>query len=128
MRNLTRAIAAIALLGLPGPLFAQSTTTAFDGSYAGVSRQLEEGGLLTHRTNRCPPSGAAAALTIANGVARTPWVPEDPLVGSVDPQGGLVMRTQRGHKFEGRIDGQGRIAGRLTGVCAYQIVWQKRGR
>ena len=126
MRNPTGAICGAVLLAFPIPAGAQDARTAFDGSYAGVSRTLEEGGMLTHRTARCPQSGAAAPLTIANGTARTPWNPDDPLVGPVDLQGGIVMRTQHGQKFEGRIDAQGRVTGRVTGVCAYQMVWQKR--
>ena len=48
--------------------------------------------------------------------------------GSVNAQGALVMHLRNGIKFEGRIDGAGRAAGRLTGGCSYQFVWQKRGR
>jgi hypothetical protein len=128
MTNLRTAICIVSALTLPTTVAAQGTTSMFDGTYAGVSRVLEEGGMASHRTRSCPPSGGAAPLTIASGVARTPWMTGDPLTRSVSPQGVLVMRTQFGQRFDGQVDGQGRITGRLTGACAYQMTWQKRAR
>jgi len=33
-----------------------------------------------------------------------------------------------GSRFEGQIDGQGKVTGRLTGNCSYEVVWQKEGK
>jgi hypothetical protein len=128
MSNLRTALCIVSVMALPATVAAQEATAAFDGTYTGVSRVLEEGGMATRRTRGCTPSGAAAPLTIANGVARTPWMSGDPLLGSVGAQGTLVMRTQFGQRFDGQIDGEGRVTGRLTGACAYQMTWQKRAR
>ena len=104
-------------------------TTAFDGTYIGVSRTLE-GTMTGHSTRQCPPSGGVAPLTIVNGTARTKAL--GTAEGSVNPQGVLVMRTlagfAAGSRFEGQIDGQGTITGRFTASCGYQVVWQKKGQ
>jgi hypothetical protein len=121
MRNLTKVIAAIMVLTLPVPAGAQGTT-AFDGSYEGISRQIEATGMMNYKTTTCTPNGKPAPLTIANGVARA-GAPDNPMEGSVTAQGGLVMHLRNGVKFEGRIDGAGRANGRLTGGCSYQLVW-----
>jgi hypothetical protein len=125
---LTIAASAVAL-----PAAAQTpvpTTTAFDGTYLGVSRTLEGamGRTMTGGQMRfCPPSGnGAPSLTIANGNATTKW--GSPAEGSVTPQGVLVMRNQSGLRFDGQIDGKGTATGRWTGNCSYQVVWQKKGK
>ena len=104
------------------------TTTAFDGTYGGVSRTLE-GTMLGHSTRQCPPSGRVAPLTIVNGTARTKAL--GTAEGSVSPQGVLVMHAlagfAAGSRFEGQIDGQGTVTGRFTASCSYQVVWQKKG-
>ena len=127
MRNLTKGIAVIALLGLPVPLARAQSATAFDGTYEGVSRQVEATGMMNYKRTTCTPDGKPAPLTIANGAARA-GAADDPMEGSVNAQGALVMHLRNGVKFEGRIDGTGRATGRLTASCAYQLVWQKRGR
>jgi hypothetical protein len=126
MRNLTKAIAAIAVLMLPVSAGAQGTT-AFDGSYEGVSRQVEATSMMNYKRTTCTPNGKPAPLTIANGAARAGAV-DNPMEGSVNGQGALVMHLRNGVKFEGRVDGAGRATGRLTASCSYQFVWQKRGR
>src|SRR5208337_3986619 len=125
MGNLTKAICAAAALALPIPAGAQGTTTAFDGTYAGVSRTLE-GTMTGHTSRSCPPSGAAAPLTIVNGVARTAWL--GTAEGSVSPQGALVMRAPNGARFDGQIDAKGTVTGRFTSACSYQMVWQKKAK
>jgi len=45
--------------------------------------------------------------------------------GSISPQDFLVMRRPDGNRFDGRIDSQGTVKGRFTGVCSYLSVWQK---
>jgi hypothetical protein len=105
------------------------TTTAFDGTYIGVSRTLE-GTMTNYSTRGCPPSGRVAPLTIVNGIARTAGL--GTAEGSVSPQGVLVMRTLAGYaagmRFEGQIDSQGTVTGRFTSSCSYQVVWQKKSK
>ena len=105
-----------------------SATTAFDGTYAGVSRTLEDT-MTNYSTRSCPPSGRVAPLTIVNGIARTKAL--GTAEGSVSPQGVLVMRTLAGYaagmRFEGQIDDHGTVTGRFSSSCSYQVVWQKKG-
>jgi hypothetical protein len=136
------------------PLAAQpaaSTTTAFDGTYAGVSRTLEgyQADPVTGRDSqtradrdgvaggplpkgpKLHPERSAGLLTIAGGVPRyngstlyqTTWE------GSVNAQGVLVMHAPRGGQLEAQIDGRGTVTGRITGGgCSYHMVWQKEGK
>ena len=103
------------------------TTTAFDGTYVGVSRTLEST-MTGHSTRQCPPNGRPGPLTITGGVARTKAL--GTAEGSVSPQGVLVMHAlagfAAGSRFEGQIDGQGTVTGRFTASCSYQVVWQKQ--
>jgi hypothetical protein len=123
-----RILLAIVTCALATPVAAQTpppTTTAFDGTYVGVSRTLEStmgGG----RTRYCEAVQGVAPLTIVNGVARTKWA--GTAQGSVNAQGALVMRAPNGAQFEGQIDAQGTVKGRFTSGCSYQMVWQKRGK
>jgi hypothetical protein len=121
-------ILTIAALALATPVAAQApapTTTAFDGTYTGVSRTLEST-MLGHSTRQCPPSGRVAPLTIVNGIARTTGL--GTAEGSVTAQGAIVMHTASGARIEAQIDGHGTVTGRLTGNCSYQLVWQKKGK
>ena len=45
--------------------------------------------------------------------------------GYVTPQGSLEMRTGVGQHFEGRINPQRVITGRVIGTCVYDASWQK---
>jgi hypothetical protein len=104
------------------PAAAQSptpTTTAFDGTYIGVSNAFEGGLAGEHWLRTCPQFGPPRMLTIVNGIARS-----GKAEGSVGPQGILVMRDFWSH-FDGRIDSQGIVRARATGSCNYQLVWQK---
>jgi hypothetical protein len=104
---------------------AAPTTTAFDGTYVGVSSTFEED-ILGRRTwsSYCPPSpGPPGDLTIVNGVARSKW--GGPIEGSVNPQGLLVMRNANGSRIEAQLAGHGTVTARWTGGCSYQLVWQK---
>ena len=101
------------------------TTTAFDGTYFGVSRTFEEDSTPFRAgatwTRYCPqPSGPPTALTIVNGTAKA-----GKLEGSVSAQGVLVMRDSWSDHFEGRIDSQGTVRGRTTSGCSYLLTWQK---
>jgi hypothetical protein len=118
----------ISACALALPVAAQApapTTTAFDGTYAGVSRTLE--GTMGFSNGKCSSQGGAGApsLTIANGIAQSRW--GAPAEGSVTPQGVLVMKTTMGVRFDGQIDGKGTVTGRWNGNCSYQVVWQKKG-
>jgi hypothetical protein len=127
MSTLAKAICIMATIAIPIPLFAQgASTTAFDGTYRGVSRQVEGGPMGGGNAARyCQiPNGVPGPLTIVNGVARAGSA-ENPLEGSVTPQGVLTMRTKNSGKFEGQIDGQGRVVGHLIFSCSYQYVWQR---
>ena len=112
------------------------TTTAFDGTYVGVSRTFQgttgssHTGPVTTVTRGCTPNGEPGPLTIAGGVVRyngstlRPGTAE----GSVNAQGVLVMHGQLGTRFDGQIDGRGTLTGRFTGECSYHMVWQKEGK
>jgi hypothetical protein len=70
-----RILLTIAACTLATPVAAQTpapTTTAFDGTYVGVSRTLE-GTMIAPSARSCPPNGRPGPLSIADGVARTPW-------------------------------------------------------
>ena len=71
MRNFGRAVCMLAALPAAFPILAQAqTTTAYDGTYRGISRQLE-GGSFGGGTRGCAlPNGVPEPLTILNGVAR----------------------------------------------------------
>jgi hypothetical protein len=101
------------------------TTTAFDGTYTGVSRTLEST-MLGHSTRQCRPNGRPGPLTIAGGVARTPW--GGTAEGSVNAQGAVVMRAPNSARIDAQIDGRGTVTGPLTSACSYQGVWQKKGK
>jgi hypothetical protein len=120
------------------PVAAQApapTTTAFDGSYAGVSRTYEGGiggidqSVLTVKRD-CVPNGQSGTLTIAGGVARYNGsnIRQVAWEGSVNAQGVLVMRSPGGSRIAAQIDGSGTVTGRLTGECSYHMVWQKEGQ
>src|SRR4051812_25974741 len=106
MRTFARTVCALAALAAAVPVLAQ-TTTAFDGTYQGVSRQLEAGSFGRSARSCALPDGVPGPLTIVNGVARAGSA-DSPMEGSVTPQGVLTMRSPRGGTFQGSIDGQGR--------------------
>jgi hypothetical protein len=126
MRNLTKAICVISVLALPLPLAAQQTTRAFDGRYQGVSNELSR----TTASLSCrlpPPNPVPPPLTIVNGNAQTAALGD--MEGSVNAQGGLVMRNSKnGQRPEGQIDAQARATGQVSGTnCYWRVVWQKAG-
>jgi hypothetical protein len=104
------------------------TTTAFDGTYAGVSRTVE-GSMEDFRyTRSCQPEVTQPGpLTIAGGAARhigTAGTYE----GSVNAQGVLVLHGPYGNRIDAQIDGRGTVTGRLTSHCSFKMVWQKEGK
>jgi len=108
---------------------AANTTTAFDGTWVGgpvtnmsAGNALPSGG---EGFSSCP-NYAAPNLTISNGLGQLD-LPNLNLrfQGYVTPQGGLVMRTGVGQRFEGQIDPQYVLRGRVIGACVYDATWKK---
>ena len=120
MRNFGRAVCMLAALPAAFPILAQAqTTTAYDGTYRGISRQLE-GGSLGGGTRSCAlPNGVPEPLTILNGVARA-GAADKLMEGDCNAEGVLTMRSQRG-SVQGSIGVQGRATGRLTAGCSYSL-------
>ena len=134
MLDRTIVLGTIAACMLTTPVAAQApapTTTAFDGTYVGVSQTLE-GTMLgeTRGTRNCPPNGQPAPLTIAGGVPRYNGSTLRAAIweGSVNAQGVLVLRAPYGARIDAQIDGRGTVTGRVTSGCSYHIVWQKEGK
>jgi len=124
-----RILLTIAAFALALPATAQApvpTTTAFDGTYLGVSRTLEDTLGATGATRYCIPrngGGPPGTLKIVNGIALRD---DDRAAGSVSPQGVLAMRTAGGNLIDGQIDGHGTITARLTSYCSWRLIWQKQ--
>jgi hypothetical protein len=134
-------LCAFLILAMAPPINAQwptppaNATSAFDGTYVGVSAENNSSGntLAGGRARTqgyagarsCTTFRAPARLTIANGRARVRWG-DRTLDGNVAPDGSLTMSTGYGQRFDGRIEGQ-QIKGQLVGYCAYNLTWQKRG-
>ena len=104
------------------------TTTAFDGTYVGVSRTFEGKADAGASTRNCVPNGQPGPLTIAGGVARYSTLRAGTWQGSMNGQGVLVMHSPLGEGFNAQIDGRGTVIGRFTGECSYHMVWQKEGK
>lgn len=106
---------------------ADNTTTAFDGTWiGGPVTNMSKGNALPgvgESTSNCPHY-AAPPLTISNGLAQFD-VQNIRFQGYVTPQGALAMRTGVGQKFEGQIDAQNVLKGRVIGACVYDVTWQK---
>jgi hypothetical protein len=141
MRNAAGWLCIVVTLAAALPVDAQSPpplanpTSAFDGTYIGVSAENNSSGntLAGGRARTqgyagaraCTTFRAPARLTITNGHARVRWA-DRTLEGTAAPDGSLTMTTGYGQKFEGRIEGQ-QIKGQLLGYCAYNLTWQKQG-
>jgi hypothetical protein len=134
MLDRTIVLGTIAACMLATPVAAQGpapATTAFDGTYVGVSRTLEGNMSASSPTPRgCVPNGQPGPLTIAGGVPRYngSTLRQATFEGSVNAQGVLVLHTPYGERLEAQIDGRGTVTGRFTGGCSYQMVWQKEGK
>ena len=123
----TKVFLTIAACMVATPVAAQApapTTTAFDGTYAGVSREVSKSPSAPRA--KCPPSGALAPLTIKNGVV----VSSGPVAweGNVSPDGVLTLRHERLVRVDGQIDPQGTIRAQYAGTgCITNYVWKKKG-
>lgn len=106
---------------------AADTTTAYDGTYSpGPVQNMSKGAALPRAGegfSNCPHY-AASPLVISSGLAQFD-VLNIRFQGYVTPQGALAMRTGVGQRFEGRIDLQGAINGRVIGACVYDASWQR---
>ena len=125
MRSLVRAILGVAGVAIPVSALAQTATTVFDGTYRGISRQLEGGSFGRGARSCALPNGVPGPLTIVNGIARA-GSENSPMEGTVTPQGVLIMHTPRGGRFDGQIDSRGQAVGKYTFSCSYQYVWQRQ--
>jgi hypothetical protein len=110
------------------PVLAQApapTTTAFDGKYAGVSKESSRFVSGRERAHCAEyPKGVPASLTIMNGVIRSAvggWE------GTVSPQGLVVMRLPNAVRFDGQIDNHSEIRGQTSGpACVTTFLWRKQ--
>lgn len=115
-------LAAALALAMPAAAQASGHTTAFDGTYAGVSAHTFKS---TGRGRQCPRWHTPDALTITNGAVHSGT--RDKWTGSVSPQGHVVVRNKQAMRVDARIDPQGTITGRYHGpACAVDFVWQKQ--
>jgi hypothetical protein len=102
------------------------STTAFDGTYQGVSTTAASGG------SACvPATPAPRPLTIRNGAARFEAGMSGATVfeGTVSPQGTLLMRDNRANRLDGKIDPSGKATGSVhigDQNCLLTAVWQKQ--
>ncbi len=104
------------------------TTTAFDGTYAGGSFETSSYMEGISAARWCgPTSGVPGSLTITSGVIKPTVGTVGPeWEGTVNPQGGLVMRSPRSSRVDGQIDSQGTIRGQSSGWgCVVRYIWQK---
>ena len=115
-------VAAMAIT-VSGVAVAQAVT-AFDGTYAGVSRNVGSSG---------PNCGTFAPelrpLTISNGVARAGLTGSTVFQGNVSAQGDLSMKDNLTNTILGKIDQTGKATGsiHLGGEnCVISAVWQKK--
>ena len=104
-----------------------NTTTAFDGTWiGGPIRNMSAGETLrgADENPSCPNYNNAPNLTIAKGLAQLDFSTLR-FQGYVTPQGALAMSSGAGQKFEGQINSQNVLAGRVIGGCVYDASWKR---
>ena len=124
MKGRAKAVLAFFVFALATPAGAQPSgpTTAFDGTYAGVSMHVTKA---TRESAKCPYGGVPTPLTIRNGLIGPPsgkgWR------GTVNPQGAVVMQNQYAMHVHAQIDAQGNVTGQYTGP-QYNVtyLWRKQ--
>ena len=124
MSGQTRAVLTAALFALAIPAAAQAPApvTAFDGKYVGVSAHIEKS---TAHGRQCPRQNAPEALTITNGAVQSAG--RERWIGTVGPQGDVVLRNKLSMRVDAQIDPQGAIKGRYQGpACMVDYVWHKQ--
>ena len=118
------ALATALALAIPAAAQPPMPTTAFDGTYAGMSAHTSKS---SGHERPCPRWHTPDALTITNGAVHSGM--RDKWTGTVSPQGHVVLRNKQAMRVDARIDPQGTIAGRYHGpACAVDFVWQKQPR
>lgn len=66
-------------------------------------------------------------LAITNGAVHSSG--RDRWAGTVDPQGGMVIRNRRAMRVNAQIDPQGTIKGEYHGpACIVTFVWRKQAQ
>jgi hypothetical protein len=110
---------------------ASNTTTAFDGTYPGLSIRGDSGaggGLqqLDLESTGCQPFVVPPTMTIANGLAQFQAVGAT-FAGYVTPQGALTLDSGRGARVTANFDPRTRtFRGQATTVnCRYDLAWQR---
>jgi len=97
---------------------AANTTTAFDGRYGNL--------VVTAKTpSSCPDLPLPPYFVINNGFALMQGYNLS-FQGFVTPQGALNMPSSFGQTFQGQIDPQFVLRGRVAGPnCAYDMTWSR---
>ena len=132
-RTIVLGTIAVCMLATPVAAKPAAPTTAFGGTYVGVSRTVE-GTMLNNSTRDCLRYSRLDPLTIAGGAARyqarlgAAGSGGGTYEGSVNAQGVLILRGPYGDRIDAQINGRGAVTGRLTSDCNYQMVWQKEGK
>jgi hypothetical protein len=115
--------AAVFLLVLP---LAAQTPHPFDGTYQGVSHEVERYKEASGKGSRpCTVQNPVPLnLRIANGGARAgDWE------GTVTPQGALTMRRPNAELLQGQIDNQGNVTAQFAGIgCVHKFLWRRSPR
>ena len=109
-----------------------NTTTAFDGTYSGISERSHSAagsGLKSRETFTpgCQQFEAPPTMTITNGLAQFQAM-DVTFAGYVTPQGHLKMATGYGPKVNADFDARqpGILHGPAVSVnCRYNVTWQK---
>ena len=120
----TRAVLAAAIFALAVPAAAQAPApvTVFDGKYVGVSAHIEKS---TAHGRQSPRQNAPEALTNTNGAVQSAG--RERWIGTVGPQGDVVLRNKLSMRVDAQIDPQGAIKGRYQGpACMVDYVWHKQ--
>jgi hypothetical protein len=105
-----------------------NTTSAFDGMYVGKAiTNMSAGSSLSNAAEgsaSCPNYPVPPPVTVSNGLGQLD-VLNLRFQGYVTPQGALQMRSGVGQRFEGQIDPQYVLRGRVVGACVYDATWQR---
>lgn len=126
MSRLRRPFCVIAItMAAPSIAWAQSTT-AFDGTYQGVSITANSGGSACVASTPIP-----RPLTVQNGMARFDAGMNGTTLfqGTVSPQGILSLRDNLADRLDGNIDPRGRATGSVSlGArnCVLTATWQRQ--
>jgi hypothetical protein len=116
-------LAVLISVGAPSVAAAQATS-AFDGTYAGVSNTQTSGVSGCDPFNRTP-----RPLTVRNGVAQFWGGSLDLFHGDVSSHGDFKMWDMFANIIIGKIDPSGKATGNSSvgsGGCTFTVVWQRQ--